>query len=689
VRQLLLTATVLFLLGTGSASANPLTFTSCVSAAGVAGCQVAPSGDTGLLNDPIGVALAPGGTQLYVSQGNGRITWLRRDQVTGAIELPPAAAGADRCIWGNAFNSPCRVGHIPLVTPHTTRITPDGASVYVGSTQSPFQLHHLTRVAATGGLTFSQCLALTTAGCSPIGIANAAIIADLAVSPDGASVYAAHSNATAILNFTRAGDGTLTFRDCVGQATGCAATGAFPNFQVQPQALVVSPDGSRVYVSGATLNGGGRVVEYSRGAGGTLTQSSCIGEGVAGCGSGRALSPVNGMAISPDGRTLYTLAGGRVGVIDIASGTGDVSQAADATGCLADAGAADPSCTAVRQLGTTTDIVVAPAGDAVYVTNTASSIAALDRAPDGDLSQPADAAGCVTAAAVANCVQRAGLAGAGSLAISSDGLTLMLGSAGAGGLGTVTAFTRDLPPVCSDADVSVPFQTPQAIPLTCSDRNGDALTYEIVSNPAKGQVTLSQSPPQVIYAPLANNSGGDAFTFRATARGRPSNVATVRPTIGAPPVNPPPGGGGGGGGGGTTVIVNQGGGPAGGVTPSRIDSPVSTGFKLTGVRTRVTRLLVRDVPAGSAIEVRCRGPRRSCPYKTKRYRVRSATARVNLLRPFAKRTLAAATTIEVRITKPGTIGKVSRITTRRRKLPLSRTLCLPVGVTAPQPSCLG
>ena len=123
--------------------------------------------------------------------------------------------------------------------------------------------------------------------------------------------------------------------------------------------------------------------------------------------------------------------------------------------------------------------------------------------------------------------------------------------------------------------------------------------------------------------------------------------------------------------------------------PSRIDSPVSTGFNLGGARTRVTRLLVRDVPAGATIEVRCRGPRRSCPYKTKRYRVPSATARVNLLRPFAKRTLAPATTIEVRITKPGTIGKISRITTRRRKLPLSRTLCLPVGVTAPQPSCLG
>ena len=243
-----------------------------------------------------------------------------------------------------------------------------------------------------------------------------------------------------------------------------------------------------------------------------------------------------GWPISPDGRTLYTLGGSRVGVIDIDPGTGDVSQAGDVTGCLADPAAADPSCTPVRQLGTTTDIVVAPGGDAVYVTNTNSSIAALDRAPNGDLSQPADAAGCVTAAAIANCVQRAGLVGAGSLAISSDGLTLMLGSAGAGGLGTVTAFTRDLPPVCADADAAVPFQTPHAIPLTCTDRNGDPLSYEIVSDPSKGRVTLSQSPPQVIYEPLANNSGSDAFTFRATARGRTSNVATVRPTIDAPPV---------------------------------------------------------------------------------------------------------------------------------------------------------
>ncbi len=680
----------MFLVGAGSASANPLTFTSCVSSAGVAGCQVAPSGTTGLLNDPIGVALAPGGTQLYVSQGNGRITWLRRDTATGAIELPPAGAGIDRCLWTGAIGSPCRTGRVPLVTPATTRISPDGASVYVASTQFPFEFQNNSRNAGTGGLMFSQCLALTVPGCSPIGIANAAVIVDVAVSSDGDNVYAANSNATSILNFTRVGNGTLTFSDCVGPPTGCAATGAFPNFSTRPQSLVVSPDGSRVFVGGFgdAGNGGGRVVEYNRGAGGTLTQSSCIGEGVAGCVTGRALSTVNGIAISPDGRTLYTLGGSRVGVIDIDPGTGNVSQAGDVTGCLADVGAADPSCTPVRQLGTTTDIVVAPGGEAVYVTNADSSIAALDRIPNGDLSQPADAAGCVTAAAIANCVQRAGLAGAGSLAISPDGLTLMVGSAGAGGVGTVTAFTRDLPPVCTDVDAAVTFQTPLAIPLTCTDRNGDPLSYEIVSDPAKGRVTLGQSPPQVIYEPLANNSGGDAFTYRATARGRTSNVATVRPTIGAPPVVDPPSGGGGGGGGGTTVIVNQGGGPSGSA-PSRIDSPVSTGFKLTGARTRITRLFVRDVPAGAAIEVRCRGPRRSCPYKTKRYRAPSATARLNLLRPFAKRTLAAATTIEVRITKPGTIGKVFRITTRRRKLPLSRTLCLPVGVTAPQSSCLG
>ncbi len=684
-----MTAMVLFLVGAGSAAANPLAFTSCVSAAAVAGCETAPSGNAGLLNDPIGIALAPGGTQLYVAQGNTRITWLRRNTDTGAIALPPAAAGADRCVWSGSINTPCAPVHLPALTPQTMRISPDGANLYLAHTAFPFQLVNYARNAGTGGLAFSQCLALTTAGCSPIGINNAASIVDLAVSPDGTSVYAANSNATSILNFSRAGSGTLTFRDCVGPAGGCVATGAFPNFNTRPQSLVVSPDGSRVYVGGFgdAGQGGGRVVEYNRGAGGTLTQSSCIGEGVAGCGPGRALSTVNGMAISSDGRTLYTLGGTRVGVIDLDPATGNVSQAADTTGCLADTGAGDPGCTPVRQLGTTTDVVVSPAGDAVYLTNTDSSIAALGRAPNGDLSQPVDAAGCVTAAAVANCVQRAGLVGAGSLAISPDGLTLMLGSAGAGGLGTVTAFTRDLPPVCSDGDAAVAFQTPLAIPLTCTDRNGDPLSYEIVSDPAKGRVTLSQSPPQVIYEPLANNEGGDAFTFRATARGRTSNVATVRPSIGAPPVvAPPPGGGGGGG---TTVIVNQGGGGPSGSGPGRIDSPVSTGFKLTGARTRITRLLVRDVPAGAAIEVRCKGPRRSCPYKTKRYRVPSATARVNLLSPYGKRTLAAATTIEVRITRPGTIGKVTRITTRRRKLPLSRTLCLPVGVTAPQPSCLG
>jgi Putative metal-binding motif len=118
----------------------------------------------------------------------------------------------------------------------------------------------------------------------------------------------------------------------------------------------------------------------------------------------------------------------------------------------------------------------------------------------------------------------------------------------------------------------------------------------------------------------------------------------------------------------------------GGDAAARLTATVKHNWAVLRGRTRVTRLLVREAPAGAAVEVRCLGKR--CPFRVKKATVkRNGTA---ALRRFFRRRLRPGMTIEVRITAPNLIGKVVRYKTRRRSTPDGKTFCLPPGVTKPQ-----
>ena len=90
-------------------------------------------------------------------------------------------------------------------------------------------------------------------------------------------------------------------------------------------------------------------------------------------------------------------------------------------------------------------------------------------------------------------------------------------------------------------------------------------------------------------------------------------------------------------------------------------------------RTRVlVKLLTVRAPAGATISVNCKGS--GCGRSSQRRRTRSS--RVNRrLRRF-ERTLRAGTVLEIRVYKPGMIGKYTRFTVRRAKLPGRSDRCL-------------
>ncbi len=65
-----------------------------------------------------------------------------------------------------------------------------------------------------------------------------------------------------------------------------------------------------------------------------------------------------------------------------------------------------------------------------------------------------------------------------------------------------------------------------------SDANGDRLTAQVVSNPAKGTLSLN-SDGSFSYTPNRNfKKGTDSFTYRATDGKGGTDTATVTITIG-------------------------------------------------------------------------------------------------------------------------------------------------------------
>jgi Putative metal-binding motif len=110
---------------------------------------------------------------------------------------------------------------------------------------------------------------------------------------------------------------------------------------------------------------------------------------------------------------------------------------------------------------------------------------------------------------------------------------------------------------------------------------------------------------------------------------------------------------------------------------ARLDTRARAGWRVFRTHTQAALLSVGPVPADATVHVRCSG--RGCPFKLRRRIIARNTPSVNLTRPFRGRKLRRGTLIRIRVTKPGTIGRVFRWKMRRGRLPDLDSLCLPPG----------
>ena len=278
---------------------------------GAAGCTsglpvpVCASGRA--LVGPDVVIVSPDGVNVYVGSFFGNaVAVFDRDRASGALTQPGDSTG---CI-AEAISG-CTTG-LALGAPEGMAISGDGANVYVASALSN-AVAVMTRDQATGTLTQatsgSGCIVNTAlSGCATgvqLSGANA-----VAFNPGG-DLYATSLFSNSVTSFGRSSSGGLTQKKgtlgCLVylRATGCS----FGRALVAPEGLAISPDGANVYV--AAFNTAAIDVLARAKKSGTVNQlpgrAGCLApHSVPGCTRARALRGVSSIALSPDGRYLYS-----------------------------------------------------------------------------------------------------------------------------------------------------------------------------------------------------------------------------------------------------------------------------------------------------------------------------------------------------------------------------------------------
>ncbi len=301
------------------------------------GCLSAPSSNDSRctaadgLEGPNGVAVSPDGTSVYVTSGDdSSIAWFTRDPASGLLTQP---AGGANCISSDSVSNPagCAIDNANgLSNPVTVAVSPDAKNVYVsaGGLGPGGDVAEFSRDDSSGALTQlaspNDCLSsAATASCGADSAVGFGGEEDIAISPDGRSVYLNSFTNSAVIELRRdPTTGVLTQpaapNDCITSDSanpgGCGSVGAIALNGVQ--GVAVSADGLNVYASssGPVASGGAfnAVDEFHRNPiTGALTQASapfdCLTENGNGCGSYNVngLGQPRRLTVSPDGLNVY------------------------------------------------------------------------------------------------------------------------------------------------------------------------------------------------------------------------------------------------------------------------------------------------------------------------------------------------------------------------------------------------
>jgi WD40 repeat protein len=609
------------------------------------------------------VVVSPSGDSVYVSStSNDAIAIFDRDTTTGrltqkngilgCVTAVPAVATAESCNLiapgdPNAFNGPTAMA-----------VSADGKSLYLVTEQG--RLASMNR-AADGTLAFNDSGNLCGDGC----LLNA-----LAVSPDGASVYPAGPGASGIVAVYRRnmtpgpslGDIGSAFVTCwsvVSCGQSAQNLGAVSS-------VTVTPDNKQLLL---TISNTNAVLAWDRAASGPtqgdLTPATatarCVGNTDLGgtCLARPGMVAPQSLAFADNGATLLVGSQQSLTTVQREASTGNLTP--DAGNCFGyptstfSGCAPMPGASCCATFFPVRDVVSTPDGRNAYLGTESANPALWGFSRDGGgLALQPTPLRCVSVAAADTCETFRQGNRIQAMAVSNDGR-----NAYAGGNSRLWAFEADRPPVCQNVSASTAIDTAVTITLSCFDPDGDAVTYEKASDPARGNVAGVRGN-QISYAPQIGTSGTDSFTYRAVSAGVASDPATATVDVLVP--RPP-------------------------VRPRTIGSTVTPKWSVFKKFTVVRSLTVKTLPARAKIVTTCKTKKRKlqkrCPFKSRTVNSPKARAKLDVGKPFAKRKLPVGTRIRITATAPGLIGKVFTYTVRKGVKPASKLQCLAPGAKKP------
>jgi cysteine-rich repeat protein len=254
------------MMSSGRALAGGLTFLEAVTDGG---------GVDGLAGS-IALAVTGDGAHLYVAGADDdAVAVFRRDAVTGLLTFVEVETDGQGGVSG-------------LRVPSALALSPDGAHLYATGKESN-ALVVFARDAGTGALAFVEVVRDDLAGVDGLDHPSG-----VAVSPDGANVYATGEHDDAVAVFSRdLPTGALTFVEV--QRDGVAGVDAID----RPSAVTVSPDGANLYVAGGADDG---LAVFSRAPlTGALTYLEAEHYG----DEGQGIDRPNSIVVTSDGASLY------------------------------------------------------------------------------------------------------------------------------------------------------------------------------------------------------------------------------------------------------------------------------------------------------------------------------------------------------------------------------------------------
>jgi hypothetical protein len=463
------------------------------------------------------------------------------------VALPGSAQAAPGDLIGQSCISKTGTGGCALLpqpsileSPSGLVVAPDGADLYVAAGAG---IAHFRR-ASDGSVTYANCVDLsssvadrcpTSTAPPDSGGALSLNAISLAISPDGAHVYAV-SWADALLWWARDPvSGDLTWGGCRDAASdsasngrcGTAATFAGGNFPAGSmafsQGIAVTPDGQTIYIADQAEG----LLQAQRNAStGVATPTACFstaGSAAAGCTSTASGIPMalSAIDVASNSRDVYVRSISPGGITHFSRTAGGSTSFAS---CVA-AGSPSASCaTAAPSPTFLYSGSLGVAGDQLFThggnnTTPSGTVARFARNPDGSLAYETCAS---TDASPGPCAllpaQTAG-GGIGSLAVSSDGSSVYLPQNGMAER-ALTRLTGSLAfaSCLSDTGVAACLAPPLPGPFGASN----------------GQMVVSPDDKQV-YQP-----GNDLLNVfdveQVQVAGEPPNGA---PVVSPPPAPPP------------------------------------------------------------------------------------------------------------------------------------------------------